>query len=300
MKKNRFFNIDYSMLSSYLGRSATVLVFSAIVLLAIGALYFEQDDTAHVPILMGICAFDSVRSCAALESLTDFVRERGGGDITLRFVGCGETSAGCEFLLMTSVQYFRARRLRNLECCCLGAVHPGQKYSRGALVVRPGIDSLAQACGRIICTSPESGAGYVSIVRALEQHMPSFPGEAGKLSFAGGELDYERVLFGVLFGEYDAGGISFDRYRYCLERGTIRDGELEVLLTGEPVPEYVLAVDPGVDSKKLSRFRTRLVEICDRMPDPLVHDLEQIGLAGFILPNRSDIDYLEAFGRKVP
>ncbi|UCF05633.1 MAG: PhnD/SsuA/transferrin family substrate-binding protein [bacterium] len=293
MKKIRFLNIDYSMLSSYLGRSATVLVFSVIVLLAIGALYFKHDDMAHLPISLGICAFDSARSHSTLESLADYVRERGGGDIALRFFTEGDTPSDCDFYLMTSLQYSRAHTEPGLECCCIATVRQKQKYSRGVIVTRPGIDSLALSRASVIFTSPHSTVGYLSPLKALSEAAPQLPNGHRHIAFAGGELDYERVVFGVLFEGYGAGGISLERYQYLLRRGVVSEDELEVILEGDALPAFVLAVDPDIDSLKRRGFQTRLVEICDRMPAALRYDLERLGMSGFATPSENDLELLE-------
>jgi ABC-type phosphate/phosphonate transport system substrate-binding protein len=145
----------------------------------------------------------------------------------------------------------------------------------------------------VIFTSPHSTVGYLSPLKALREATPGFPQGDRHIAFAGGELDCERVVFGVLFGGYGAGGIGLERYQYLLRRGVISEDELEVILEGDPLPAFVLAVDPEVDSLKKRGFQTRLMEICDRIPAALRHDLERLGISGFATPSGNDLELLE-------
>jgi len=160
MRLARFITIDYGVLSSYLSKSATVIVFSAIVLLAIGALYLESDDMAHMPILIGVCAFDSARVTPALESLADFYREKGCGDIKWRYFAEHERASGCDFYFMTSLQLSPSLARGELGCALIAAEREARRYSVGAVIVRSGVRLLPPGGGRIIFSSPVSAAGF--------------------------------------------------------------------------------------------------------------------------------------------
>lgn len=295
--KNRIFGIDYSMRSSYLGRSATIIVFSAIILLAIGALFLEQDDVAHMTISIGVCAYDSVGVHSILASLADFVREKGGGDIKWRFIREGDEPAGCDLYLMTSLQAAPSIGDGRLVCWMLAAVREGRRYTRGAVITRAGVVSGE---GRVIFTSPISAVGFLSPFFALSEKGEDLLSNPDRIDFAGYFPDEERVIYGVLFGAYQAGGIGLERLDYFKSRGMVREGEIEVLAAGASYPEILLAADDAADRKKLESFRRRLLLISGSLPHTLKQDLLTIGIAGFVEPGEGALELLEEIESLVP
>ena len=300
MMKSRFLKIDYSMLSSYLGRSATLLVFSAIVLLALGALFFKTDDIAHVSISIGVCAFDSARASSTLEAFADFVREKGGGDIEWTYLESWEEPSRCDFYLMASLQASPWMTRGKLDCSLIATITEGVRCSRGALIGKPGVGLQQIAGGRVIFASPVSATGFLSPYRALREAAPgSCPGPE-RIDFAGRYRNNERVIFGVLFGGYLAGGISLNSYRLFKRRGIVSEDELEVLLEGAPMVEIVLANDRSIESAKLRGFAKKLPKILGKMSRSQKDDLADLGIACFALPRQEELVFLEKLSSIVP
>lgn len=289
--RNRFWKIDFSMLSSYLGRAATVLVFTAIILLALGALFLDHVDMAHMPVSVRVCGIDSARVAHALESLGEYVRERGGGIVTWSYGEYGGTRS--DFFLMTSVRFAEVAESGGLACCLIARTPSGAVTEVGAVVVRSGADSVRTATERVAFCVPYSAAGHLSALEAFEKHAGDLFGRAS-FEFTGHYLDDERVAFGVLFGAYDAGGIRLERLRYLERIGILREGELEVVATGPPYPEIVLASSPSIDPGKRDGFVERLPRITERVPPRISEELHAIGISGFARPRERD---LEAIGR---
>jgi hypothetical protein len=282
--KNKLFNIDYSIRSSYLGRWATLIVFSAIILIALGALFLEQDDFAHVPVPVGVQAFDSATAYDPLTALAGFVRENGGGDITWRFMDRNAEPGGCALYLMTAVQAAPYIRSGMLECFLLASVQEGRRYARGGLIVRPGTTAEDIRRGSLIFTSPISADGFLSpaVVCAREGFINSIDDE--RISFAGTFNDELRVIYGVHFGAFTAGGIGLERLEYLRGTGVVRNGEIEVFAEGPAVPALLLAVDASYERQKFDSFRGRFLTLCERVPPQLASELREIGVAGFELP----------------
>ncbi len=299
MKKGKFIRIDYSMLSSYMGRSATVIIFALIVALALGALFLEENDMAHVPISIGVYALDSTRSWVALESLADLAREKGAGDITWHYLDADAPPAGCDFYLMTSVQGAPYIAEGSLACALIVTVRRGIRYARGGIIAPKGVDLDSLSDGTVLFTSPLSAVGYLSPYAALAEAGYA-GGDPGRFAFAGPYMSDERVIFGVLFGAYDAGGIGLERLHYLEQLGIVPDGALTVLLEGDPIPEMIVAVEPAVEPRKRHGFCERLPIILEKMPHFLEADLAVIGIAGFVAPRQEDLDLLESIPGRLP
>lgn len=299
MKKGKFIRIDYSMLSSYMGRSATVIVFALIVALALGALFLEENDMAHVPITIGVCALDSIRSWDALESLADLAREKGAGDISWRYLEEDAPPTGCDFYLMTSVQGAPYIAEGSLTCALIATVKQGVRYAHGGIIAPSGVDPDVLSDGTVLFTSPVSAAGYLSPYTALAAAGYTVAGPA-RFAFAGPYMSEERVIFGVLFGAYDAGGIGLERLHYLEQLGIVPDGSLTVLLEGDPMPEMIIVVEPAVEPRKRRGFCERLPLILEKMPRFLEADLAGIGIAGFVVPREEDIALLKSIPGRLP
>ncbi len=287
-KRNRIVAIDYNMLSSYLGRWATVLVFSAIILLTAGALFLDENDFAHMSITIGVCAFDSARANQSLRDLGDLMREKGAGDVKWRFIPESAEIGGCDFYLMTSIQASRFMAEKRLRCALLASVKEGQRYTRGAVIAKPGAGLSTIELGRVIFTSPVSASGFLSPYLALADACTGGLSGPEIIEFAGVDDGERRVIFGVLFGAYDAGGIGLERFLFLESRGVFRSGELEILLTGEALPEIVLAAESSMDRKMFRVFSRRLAGISERMPHGLRAGLLELGISGFVLPRDED------------
>jgi hypothetical protein len=297
MKKIKLIRIDYSMLSSYMGRSATVVVFAVIIMLALGALFLEENDMAHMPITVGVCALDSMRSWGALGSLADLVREKGAGVISWRYLDTGTPPADCDFYLMTSIQGAPYISEGSLKCVLIAMVRPGIRYTRGVVVGRKGAGLDALQGGRVIFTSPISATGFVSPYRAIVS-AGFTPDDSIQYEFAGSSMGEEAVAFGVLYGAYDAGGIGLERLELLQQRGIVPVGQLDVLLEGPPLPEIIIAAEPSVDSRVVRGFCERVPLILEKMSPFLMADLSEIGVAGFIKPREEDLRLLETLSTR--
>ena len=300
MKRSRLANLDYSMLSSYMGRWTTVVAFTAMVLLALGAIFLKSDDLAHVPVVIGVSAFDSIRAAPALESLADFCRGKGCGDVRWRYLRAGDEPSGCDFYLMTSLELSPALGRGTLGCALIVSEAEARRYSAGAVVVRAGTRQLPPGGGRIIFSSPLSAAGFLSPYRALVKAGYAIPQRDGAVDFAGLVRGDERVVLGVLYGAYDAGGVSEERLRGLEASGCVRPGEIDVLLKGEAYPEVVLASDRAIDSPEQRGFTRRFPGVLKSVPPLLRGELTRLGIAELHHPRPDDIDLIKKLSTMVP
>jgi hypothetical protein len=299
MRRSRFVKIDYSMFSSYLGRSATVIVFAFIILLALLALFLEENDVAHMPVVIGVYAFDSLRAAPTLEAFADFAREQGIGDIRWTFSGPEAVPQGCDLYLMTSLQASPHLADGRLGCALIVTAAEGRRYSRGIIVAKAPVDTLLLP-NSVLFTSPYSASGYLAPYRALVRPVDGLHPDSLEYTFAGRYPDERRVALGVICGAYDAGGISREGLSYLEQSGIIRAGELAVVRSGQPLPELVLAADRSLDDRILRSFQERLPSLIYKMPGLTRVALTGIGIAGFAPPRPEDRELLEEIADLIP
>ncbi|HVO76619.1 MAG TPA: PhnD/SsuA/transferrin family substrate-binding protein [Candidatus Bathyarchaeia archaeon] len=291
-------NRDYRILSSYLNRWATVIVFSVIIALAVGALSIKSDDMAHMSVVIGVSALDSARAGPALQSFADFCRGKGCGDIRWRYLRSDGASEGCDFYITTSLSLSASLAKGTLGCALIAADREAHRYSRSAVIVRAGVRSLPASGARVIFSSTRSASGFLAPYRSLER--AGYTLSRATIDFTGPRPREDRVVFGVLYGAYDAGGISLERLQALERTGVIRRGELDVLFEGEAFPEIVLAFDPSSCSPDRKSFVTRLPGVFDRAPRSLRRELAAIGIAGFYTPRPDDLELIKKLHTMIP
>jgi hypothetical protein len=291
-------NDDAGLIPSRLGRWGTAVVFAAIIAIAAGALFLDEEGMAHTPIVIGVCTFDSARAGSALDRFADFCRGKGCGDIRWRYLSAGDALAGCDFYLTTSLEISAPLARGELGCALIAAEREAHRYSRSSVIVKAGAGAPPASGARIIFCSDRSAAGFLAPYRALERS--GFALAESAIDFAGSYPGDERVVFGVIYGVYDAGGVSLERLRALEAAGIVREGEIEVLFEGEAFPEIVVAYNPASYRQYRVEFARRLPGVLDRAPRSMRGELAALGIAGLYAARACDLDIIEALDALAP
>ncbi len=284
------------MLSSYIGRWMSLVMLLLLVTLAAAALFLEPDYPAHVPLRIGVCAFDSVAASPALRSFASTVREQDGGDISWVWLGPEGEPAGCDFYLMTSLQMLAVREKRVMDCLLLSTARIDGSLTMGVVIVREGAEP---DWSRTAFTSSSSTTGFISPLAAIMESGVQIPNLSYELISEGCPVCGEAVAFGVLYGRYGAGGISLAELRRLEGSGTIGQGELQVLYTGPELPEIVLVSDPSTEEWKSSGFAGRLPRIAKNLSDPLAREMARLGMVSFREPAAGELEMLGSVPQQV-
>ncbi|MBU8922165.1 MAG: phosphate/phosphite/phosphonate ABC transporter substrate-binding protein [Bacteroidales bacterium] len=278
--KDRVPRIDEG--SSYHDRRSSIAAFVVIILLAIAAFFFEPDYMGHVPVRVGVSAFDSSRCSAVLDEFASLVRERDGGNVSWHYFSGDSQPEGCDFYLLTSLQYMAFSSGGGMELSLLATHRGGNYYSRGVVLVRKDSTEDDLKTGKYIFPFPGAASGYLSAAGALLENGLLDGVLRDRVCFAGCRQCDEEVIYGIIFGEYVGGGLTLDSYRNLLARGKGGEGVLEVRYTGRQAVDLVLATGNGVDQWKKKGFLSRLPVITARADGLLAHDLHRIGIGGFV------------------
>ncbi|MBN2070945.1 MAG: PhnD/SsuA/transferrin family substrate-binding protein [Candidatus Krumholzibacteriota bacterium] len=271
-------------------------LYSIVILLASAAYFLKPDYMAHVPVRIGITACDSVFAAPILDRYSRLVREKGGGDIAWFFFGDDEEPAGCDFYLMTSPQARVAVNSKRMKLSLAACATEARSHSVGVVITRKGtgIDQLSG--GKFIFSFRNSASGFLSPLKALADHGIDLDTDSDDIEFTGCRSCDERIVYGVLFGEYVAGGIDLDRFKRIESLGFMKKGEVSILLTGTPVPhEIFLLSSTRIERWKEKRFIDRLPAITAGAPADIKNDLRSIGIAAFIPAGENSLDFLDRF-----
>lgn len=276
-----------NILSSYLGRWISLIMLLLLVALAAAALFLKPDYPAHVPLRIGVCAFDSASASPVLRSFSSSVREQDGGDITWVWLEPGGEPAGCDFYIMTTLQMLSSRERSGIECLLLSTTRGDGSLSMG-VVIAP-LDGEPD-WSRTAFTSSASTTGFISPLAAIAESGVQLSAVSYETLSDGCPVCGEAVAYGVLFGRYGAGGMSLEELKRIEKNGSIRPGSLRVLFTGPELPEIVLTSDPSTEEWKSKGFARRLPGIAGRLSDPLKREMARLGMAAFRLPAGGELD----------
>jgi hypothetical protein len=270
-------NSGSQMFSSYLGRWVSLLALLLLMALAAAALFLEPEYPAHVPLRIGVCAFDSSKASPALTSFASRVREEDGGDITWIWLGPEGSLEGCDFYLMTAVQA-AGEADGPLRLLLTASSRSDGSADKGVVVVREGTEP---DWSEVVFTSPLSSNGFLSPLAALAGSGADPVG----IRFAGGcPVCGEAVAYGVLQGAFGAGGMPLETLRRMEADGSIEPGALTIALTGPALPGIVLLSDSSTEEWKSRGFARRLPRIVRRLSDPLRREMAGLGMAAFEAP----------------
>ncbi|MCK4537210.1 MAG: hypothetical protein KAV42_00295 [Candidatus Krumholzibacteria bacterium] len=278
--KDRVPRIDEE--SSYHDRRSSIAAFVIIILLAIAAFFFEPDYMGHVPIRVGVSAFDSSCCSAVLDEFAFLIRERDGGNVSWHYFSADSRPEGCDFYLLTSLQYKAFSTGGGMELSLLATRQGENSYSRGVVLVRKDSTVDELKTGKYIFPFPGAASGYFSAAVILLEEGLLDGVLCDRVFFTGCRLCDEEVIYGVIFGEYVGGGLSLDSYRNLLAVGKGGEGVLDVRYTGRQAIDIVLATGDGVDQWKKKGFLSRLPVITARVDGLLARDLHRIGIGGFV------------------
>jgi len=292
VKFSSFKQIDYSMMSSYMGRWATFFIFFFIILLAVGSILIKEEDVAHSSVLIGISAFDSLKVYSTFNAFSDFLRSRGCGEIEWKYFHDGDKPSGCDLYFISVLQAKDYLNSGRMKCVLIVAPERARKYSRGIVITKKNMTELDNdSCFSVIVSSPIFNSN-ISMLKELEEG-----GLAGhlcdsRIEFADNFSNAEKVYYAVIFGRYELGILREERYRWFVSRGLVDTSFVKVLYRGNAVIDMIVTRDKWCDSRKVSRFMDRFLVVCEDIPETLRERLRSVGICDFLLPRKVDIETL--------
>jgi len=287
-----FKQIDYSMMSSYMGRWATFFVFFFIILLAVGSILIKEEDVAHSSVLIGVSAFDSLRVYSTFNAFSDFLRSRGCGEVEWKYFHHGDNPSRCDLYFISVLQVKEYLKSGNMECVLIVAPERARKYSRGIVIAERDMTALdSDSCFNVIVSSPIFNSN-VSVLKELEEGRLNRDLCNSGIKFSDNFFNDEKVYYAVIFGRYKFGVLREERFRWLVSRGLADTNLVTVLHKGNPVIDVIVARDKWCDRRKVSRFMDRFLVVCEDMPETLRERLRGIGICDFLLPRQLDIETL--------
>ncbi len=276
------------------------LLYAALIVLAAAASFLEPDYMAQVPVRIGVSAYDSAYAAPVLERFSGLIMEKGGGDVSWIYFDPDEAPEGCDFYLMTSVQARKAVDSGRMRVSLSASATCSRDHSVGVVIARAGTEPEDLNGGDFIFPSAISASGFLSPLVALAEGGVDIGPGTENLFFAGCRSCDEKVVYGVLYGRYSAGGISLDSFTKISSIGGFGKDELSVILTGPSVIEIFLVSSSEIEGWKEKGFIDRLPSITEGAPSSLKAGLVSLAIAGFAKADENSLDFLDEFSDRIP
>lgn len=127
---------------------------------------------------------------------------------------------------------------------------------------KSGVKSVQELKGKTMIFGPALGpTSYMAQLDILLKNGIDPENDLAYYSIPAGSFKHEKVIYGVLFGKYDAGAVPLLDYERMIADGRIDPADFTVLAEGEPVPYCNFAVNQKVPDAFAKRFKELLLSI---------------------------------------
>lgn len=136
--------------------------------------------------------------------------------------------------------------------------------TQGAIITqaqRPWTNA-ADLRGATLAFGPALGpTSYMSQLDILQKAGLDPDTDLASYSFPPGSFKHEKVVYGVLFGKYDAGAVPLLDLERMTRSGRLDPADLKVLALGEPIPYCTVAATQRADPALVRQLRETLLAL---------------------------------------
>ena len=125
-----------------------------------------------------------------------------------------------------------------------------------------GIRTVRDLKGKSMAFGPMLGpTSYMAQLDILLKNKIDPDNDLSSYSIPPGSYKHEKVIYGVLFGKFDAGAAPLLDFERMVKDGRIDQNDFEVVAEGEPMPYCNFAVAQRVDDAFAKRFKQALLSL---------------------------------------
>lgn len=150
-------------------------------------------------------------------------------------------------------------------------------WTAGAVITRKnaGIKNIGGLTGKSMAFgSIFAPAGYLAEYNLLLQAGVDPEKDLGHYTTPRGSFKHEKLVYGVLYGAFDAAAVPLLDLEVMTREGKISPEEIMVVAQSELIPYCTFTAAKGVDQALLNKFRNALLEL--KPADTVTIDGEQV------------------------
>lgn len=210
-----------------------------------------------------------------------------------------------DFTHTNSLLYIIMNRNHGVEV--LAAEKSGSLGARAKGIIialkKTGIKSVRDLEGKSMIFGPMLGP--TSYMAQLDLLLKAGIDPDNALSFysiPSGSFKHEKVIYGVLFGKFDAGAVPLADFERMAAEDRIDPEEFTVIAEGKPIPYCNFAVSQKVDDAFAKRFRKALLELKKddtvQIDGETVKVLQRANIDGYEEIKDSDFDTVREMAKR--
>ncbi len=210
-----------------------------------------------------------------------------------------------DFTHTNSLLYIIMQRFHGVEIIAGEKSGPLGSRTRGAIVTlaKSDIGSLADLRGKKMIFGPALGpVSYMSQMDILQKAGIDPENDLAFYAIPHGSFKHEKVIYGVLFGKYEAGAIPIGDLEKMSRDGRIDKDDFRVLAEGEVVPYCNFARTQRVDDALAKRLEQALVGlkkgVTAEVDGEVVKVLERAEIDGYDAISDRDFDVVREMAKR--
>jgi phosphonate transport system substrate-binding protein len=210
-----------------------------------------------------------------------------------------------DFTHTNSLLYIIMNRNHGVDVLAAEKSGPLGARSQGAIIAlkKSGIQSIRDLKGKTMLFGPSLGpTAYMSQLDLLIKGGVNPENDLAFYSIPAGSFKHEKVVYGVLFGKYDAGGVPVADFEKMAEDGRIDRNDFTVLAEGQPIPYCTFGVTQRVDEGLAQKVKKALLDLrkgdTAEIDGQVVRVLEQANVDGYETIKDSDYDVVRDMAKR--
>lgn len=210
-----------------------------------------------------------------------------------------------DFTHTNSLLYIIMNRNQGVEI--LAAEKSGSLGARAKGLIltlkKNGMKNVKDLKGKSMVFGPMLGpTSYMSQLDILLKNGIDPENNLASYAIPAGSFKHEKVIYGVLFGRYDAGAAPLLDFERMVKDGRIDSNDFQVLAEGEPIPYCNFAVTQKVDSDLAKRFREAILDLKKddtvEVDGEVVRVMERAAIDGYEAVRDADFDVVREMAKR--
>ncbi|MEW6601395.1 MAG: phosphate/phosphite/phosphonate ABC transporter substrate-binding protein [Nitrospirota bacterium] len=165
------------------------------------------------------------------------------------------------------------------------------------------IHSIKDLKGKTMIFGPSLGpTSYMAQLDILMKNGIDPENDLAYYSIPSGSFKHEKVIYGVLFGKFDAGAVPLLDFERMSVDGRIDPNDFTVLAEGEPIPYCNFAVTQKVPEDFAKRFREVVLNVTKddtvELDGEVIKVLERANIDGYDAVKDEDFDGIRDMAKR--
>ncbi len=210
-----------------------------------------------------------------------------------------------DFVHTNSLLYIMLHRFHGVDVAAVENKGSLGTRSQGIIIAlkTSGIKKVADLKGKRMIFGPTlAPTGFMSQIDLLQRHGINPEDDLAFYTIPKGSFKHEKVIYGVLFGKYDAGAIPLDDLETMAADDRIDANDFVIVGRAPQIPYCNFAVTEKIDDDLATKFKNTILAITKddtvEYEGETVRVLKRALVAGYEATNNADFDIVRDIAKR--